>query len=534
MEKTLFQKYLEANLTFFAPIMARIGPEAGSMYVDPTTCDPVALNAMLRLVVAIAQTRNLRPIVMTTGFGAGKEGQILRSFAVPRRASTFGAMFFGYLANPAGVWRCLRRIRTGAQLVRLKIGSHPIGRHIYDHLLRRHGLPTLESLTARLRFEAAVEIAYYFGVKRLLDRTHCTFALLGDNTYRQGITFEILKERGTPSLCGIDINGMSAHLYRTRADYLNHCRTVDEAVVQALDRDPAIQDAARAALDARTSGREKQHDLIRAYNVAKRTPAAEELKREFGAGDGKKLVVVMAHIFQDAPHAYPGALFNDYSQWLIETCRRLARNPRVALIVKEHPSIELYHEQGTIDKVLEALGLEQVRIVKDLNTRSFFDCADVVVTCGGTCGMEFPCFGVPVVVAARPPYSGFSYITRPSTRRAYFAVLDNIDRIPGLTEKQIHLARTVFYVLQRIQKVDKRRLGLGTQGLSLGQPSDEDRTWREMLDELSAGDGHKRMLAYLAEIFDSGFLNLVDHSLLSAQPIGAIRGNIVDEEVLVS
>ncbi len=521
MAQTLFQTYLKANRDFFAPRMARIGSGEGSFYADPTTCDPVALNAIMRLIVAIAQARNLRPLVMATRFGTGQEGKIIRSFRVPRRASTFGTVLLGCLTSPAGIWRCLRKIGSGSQLVRLGIGPHPIGKHIYDHLLRRHGLPTLESLSRKIRFEIAVEIAYYFGVKRLLDRMQCAFALLGDNTYRQGITFEILKERGIPCLCAVDVNGLSAHLYRCRADYEDHCRTADKAIVYSLDRDPATQNAADEALDARTSGRENQHDLIRAYSAAKRTPAAEEMRKELGAQDGRKLVVVMAHIFQDAPHAYPGTLFHDYSQWLIETCRRLTRNPHVALIVKEHPSIELYHEQGTIDKVLAELGPGRVRIVKDLNTRSLFDCADVLVTCGGTCGMEFPCFGVPVVVAARPPFSGFSYITRPSTRQEYFAVLDSIHRVSKLSDEQIHLAKTVFYVQQRVQKVDKRGLGLGTQGLTLGKASDENQAWREMLDELATGDGHGRLVAYLGEFFDSGLLNLIESSFLSARKLVA-------------
>jgi hypothetical protein len=484
--------------------------------------------------VAIAEIKNLKPLVVATRFGRGNEGRIIRSFAIPHIASTFGTMLSGCLRHPAGVLRCFRHLVSGQRLVRLKIDSHPIGRHIYDHLLRRHGLPRLGVLSMRIRFEAAVELAYYFGVKRLLDRIQCSFAILGDNTYRQGITFEILKQRGIPSLCAIDLNGMSAHIYRTRQDYEDHCRTADASLVQAFDTDPAVQDAARSALNARTSGREIQHDLIRAYSSAKRTPAAEELRRELGAAEGKKMVVVMAHIFQDAPHAYPGTLFPDYSQWLVETCRRLIRNPNVALIVKEHPSVELYHEQGTIDKVLAELGPGRIRIVKDINTRSFFDCADAVVTCGGTCGMEFPCFGVPVVVAARPPYSGFSFITRSATRQEYFSTLDSIHRIPGLTEQQIHLARTVFYVLQRVQKVDKSRLGLGTQGYTLGSASDPDKAWREMLDDLTAGDGRQRLLTYLAEIFDSGLLNLVESSLLSAQPVGAALESLDDDGVLVS
>jgi hypothetical protein len=503
-----------------------MGCESGSLYVDIATNDKVALNAMLRLAMAVAETKKLRPMVMATRYGTLQERRIIRSFAIPCVVSTFGTMIAGGLSNPVGIWRYFRRIRAGSTLAMLRIGLHPVGKHIYDHLLRRHGLPRLGVLSTGVRFEIAAELAYYFGVKRLLDRKQFSFAILSDNTYRQGITFEILKESRIPSLCAIDLNGMAAHLYRNRQDYDDHCRTPDAAIVRALDADPAVQAAARRSLDARISGREMQHDLIRAYSVAKRTPEAEELRREFGACDGKKLVLVMAHIFQDAPHAYPGTLFRDYSQWLVETCRRLANNPNVALVVKEHPSIELYGEEGTIDAVLSELGPGRIRIVKDLNTRSFFESADVVVTCGGTCGMEFPCFGVPVVVAARPPYSGFSYITHPATREEYYEALDVIHKIPRLSVEQIHLARTVFYVLQTVQKVDKNSLGLGTQGFSLGQVPDEDKAWGEMLHEMAEGNGYSRLLAYITAFFESGFLNLMECFHLTTPTHGDANANV--------
>jgi hypothetical protein len=55
-----------------------------------------------------------------------------------------------------------------------------------------------------------------------------------------------------------------------------------------------------------------------------------------------------------------------------------------------------------------------------------------------------------------------------------------------------------------------------------------------MLDDLTAGDGRQRLLTYLAEIFDSGLLNLVESSLLSAQPVGAALESLDDDGVLVS
>jgi capsular polysaccharide biosynthesis protein len=512
----LFEDYLRANKRFFQTRTSRLKLQKKSLYVDPGASNSVFLNANLRIAMAIAETKKLRPTVMATRYGIRKERAIISSFAACQIVTTFGTMLAGCLAKGLGVWRCFTRVRSGSTLARLSIAGHSIGKHIYDRLIRRHRLPTLGALSIKARIEIAGEVAYYFGLQRLFDRKRFSFAVLGDNAYRQGIAAEILKHRGIPSLSAIDLDGLAGHLYRTSEDYANHSRTPDSHLVTRLDRDPATQRAALIELEARISGKQLQHDVIRAYSDAKHSPDAQELRQRYGATGDRKLVLVMAHIFQDAPHIYPDTLFRDYSHWLVETCRRLEKNPNVALVVKEHPAVDLYSEQNVLEAILSQLAPQSLQIVRDINTRSFFDCADVVVTCGGTCGVEFPCFGVPVIVAARPPYSGFPHIHRPASREEYYAVLDNIHLVGRLTDDQIQLARTVFYTLQVAQKVDKTRLGLGTQGYSLGSPPSEEQMFQEMVDEMATGTGHNRLVPYIHNLLESEHSNIVNWPYLDS------------------
>jgi capsule polysaccharide export protein KpsC/LpsZ len=282
-----------------------------------------------------------------------------------------------------------------------------------------------------------------------------------------------------------------------------------------------ISSRAEELLQRRVSGNEQQHDTLRAYSQTKRDPAPAEVRQRFGAGPGKKLVLVTSHVLQDAPHAYPGAHFDDYKDWLLTTCRTLLENPNVCVVVKEHPSVELFNEIGVIDRVLEELRPREIPVVRDLNTRSFLRCADVVVTCGGTVGLEFPCYGIPVVVAARPPYARFDHVVRTKDRNEYIATLQRIHTIPPLTEFQTRQARALFYVSLELLRVDKTLLGLGTQAATLGLTPDEGLMWREMLIENASGIGHGRLIEYLQKFFASGLSNFVDFDRLPPCCLGS-------------
>ena len=83
----------------------------------------------------------------------------------------------------------------------------------------------------------------------------------------------------------------------------------------------------------------------------------------------------------------------------------------------------------------------------DINTKSFFNLADYVLTVNGTVGMEFPCFGVPVILAGTGRYNGFGFTYEPKNRREYFKKLKNLSSLPRLDSKQIELARKHFYFL---------------------------------------------------------------------------------------
>ena len=262
----------------------------------------------------------------------------------------------------------------------------------------------------------------------------------------------------------------------------------------------------------RVSGKEQQHDVMRAYSKEKMKIDRIGLINTYNLHPDKRIVLVMAHIFCDAPHAYPCMLFKDYEDWLIKTCQRLAKNSYVSFLVKEHPSAALYSEEGKIDSILNKIGLENKLLSKDINTKSLFDSIDVVVTCGGTAGMEFPCFGVPVLVAAKPPYALFPYVVSSDTKTEYYLELDKLHEYRKLSDEKIKLAKCVLYVIHPVMKIEKDKIGLGSQQYLKGGDFNVELFMKEMIADCDEGMGFSALVSAMENFLRGEHKNLIDLS----------------------
>jgi hypothetical protein len=84
-----------------------------------------------------------------------------------------------------------------------------------------------------------------------------------------------------------------------------------------------------------------------------------------------------------------------------------------------------------------------------INTQSLFPVVDYVLTVNGTVGMEFPCYGIPAILAGTGRYDGLGFTVDPATKAEYFAVLKRLHEMPPLSQEVRELARRHFLALMR-------------------------------------------------------------------------------------
>jgi hypothetical protein len=91
---------------------------------------------------------------------------------------------------------------------------------------------------------------------------------------------------------------------------------------------------------------------------------------------------------------------------------------------------------------------------RQIDTRGLIYCADLIVTCLGSAGFELPAMGaIPSVTAGDNPYTGLGFALEPKTKKEYFGILNNADKIKKLPVKIQNRARAAYIYIYKISRV---------------------------------------------------------------------------------
>jgi hypothetical protein len=185
----------------------------------------------------------------------------------------------------------------------------------------------------------------------------------------------------------------------------------------------------------------------------------QQLVQSLGLDPSKKIVTVFSHVLWDANLFYGADLFDDYGDWFVQTARAAYANPGVNWLIKLHPAnIFKRRDEGITSELAETVLLREkcgplpayVRLLAPdcgVSSLSLYEISDCGVTVRGTCGLEMPCFGTPVITAGTGRYSGLGFTLDSSTREEYLSRLASVQQVSPLTDAQVLLAKKHAYTL---------------------------------------------------------------------------------------
>ncbi len=226
----------------------------------------------------------------------------------------------------------------------------------------------------------------------------------------------------------------------------------EEPWTQQMEDDLQNEFAERYRPDSLNDTRRLQH--------GKRNYTQQEVMAKLGLDPAKKTAVIFSHVAWDAAFFYGSCIFGDFERWLFETVKHIAAHgSELNWIIKLHPfnAFKLQRENKSEESEMRLLrslfplppNVVIMRATTDINTQSLFPIVDYVLTVNGTVGMEFPCFGIPAILAGTGRYDnrGFTYDNH--SIEEYFALLNRLHEVPPLTEEQILLAKKHYFHLMR-------------------------------------------------------------------------------------
>lgn len=499
--------FTKSNRSFYKKIHSNNG-EKIVLFLASKDVHMTSLTMKFSKCLADVMSRDL--IVVPNITLPNKVKDIVNSFYPKKIISMLSVMYKVSLKNFLFTINLIFNLKDGKDVYKLKIDDVDIGKHLYDYLLAKYKISTIKKLNLKKKITAFIDIIYYLSSINLIEKNKECLIVLPDNAYRHGMIFEYAAKHEFNCFAGLSMTEFTIHKYDKKDSYKHHCRTPSLDVVNKILNNSSLYNKAEESFNSRINGEGLQHDVIRAFASNKIEPEKKDLMQIMNLKKDKPIILIAAHIFRDAPHAYPNNFFQDYEEWLAETCKELIRNNEVDFIIKEHPSSDLYDELGTIEGILDRLGCRDKLIPKNIKTNSLFKIADCLITCGGTAGMEFVYNNVPVLLSASPPYSKFGFTVNSDSLNQYKENIKNIHKIPKPSSKQRSTALALLYITNELMKVDNLENIIGSQRMFMGMDFNQDIFLQEMINDCKSGHGYKALKFQLQNFLVSKERNIIN------------------------
>jgi len=448
--------FIEANTPLWRSL-DDIPPSEGVVLMDATYAEPQILLPHLLAGAYIAIEKSLSPAYFLR---ASRLNSRLKSVC---RSYGSGPVFY----HEPGPWKVRHRrsAKDRASRIRETLGSKVdllnleyrdilIGDIVYDTYLRRTGEPTVTDIDEEVTDYIEMAVSYCDHVAKILDENDVNSLVVSHPQYLPtGVLARMAIDRGASVyLRRGGTENLVLHRYEDTFDSFpgRPSRELFEAVWEG-DRDLAVNEA-EMYFEQRMSGDasgmpEGATEAYSNYTVVDK----QWLNSKYSIDSEKPVVVVMSHIFTDANHIGSRLLFDDYMGWLRETLDFAADTDVANWLVKPHPHDSNFKNKGDVHKEVERATADVDEhsvwaLPEETNPRSLLDFADVIITAKGTAGHEFPCFGIPAIIAGDTPYSEFGFTIDPMSRAEYFDTLRNVEEIEPLDEPAIQRAKVVAYL----------------------------------------------------------------------------------------
>ncbi len=479
MSKKNFNDFILSNTMFWKSVNKK-SDENGYLLYDAFYNESMRIYGITKTALVLANIKGLKPLGLEPLKPNEENYQLIHSMN-KNMIGNKNVFLFSSVIQIFPILKVFLSVKTKKDLINLKIDNYEIGKYLYDHILISFKIPTIEYFSFAIRKRLLMEICYFFYFKKVISEYNIKMIVIGDNVYRYGLLFELAKQNNIECVAPISLNTYSTTLFKEPIDFTNHYRRPEQATLNVLENnivDKYVDDY----FEKRFSANLDRHDVKNAFSKDKPILSKDEVVEQYNLNPNLPIVIVMAHVFCDAPHGNPGLLFDDYYDWIVNTITSLNKNKQVNFLVKEHPSAELYNEKGRVSKILSSLQLNHLLIDEKMHNMTILNDFDVVVTCGGTIGLEFCYKSKPVVLGSKPPYSGFGFTHEPTTKEDYNSLMvSGIESLPKLDETQRDNVKKFIYHDFVLMDNYHENLELGGQQFYFGKEIDYDMFYDEVI-----------------------------------------------------
>jgi hypothetical protein len=354
--------------------------------------------------------------------------------------------YFNLVYLIKSVFRLLGVFIKKNRMIEYSINGIKFGDGLYDGILRYFKELTIEKLSIRDYFQWYIAILDYYSSRNAIQKDYDSL-YVSHLVYSKFVILARLFWYQKKPVFLMNTTGLL--IYRNHANLLfAHNREYSKFEVISNIEDKEYTSKIDKYLNERISGKVQHFDVVNSY---KNKDDEIDPTKFRGKLKDRYVVLVAAHAFKDAPHDSNLTMFRDYYDWFTYTLKYISEhcNSNLVYLIKPHPSAMKYNEEVVVEKLFnETFNSRHTNVFliePSLNTKALIDFVDLTVTCSGTIGIEFACFGIPTLVVGKPFYSGWGFSVEPSNLSEYDSLLSDPLKISKLSMTQINIAKSLFY-----------------------------------------------------------------------------------------
>ena len=404
--------------------------------------------------VALLQSYDLKRIILFRSYGI-KKIIILKNFNIFVRLKYF-----------IKAYSIIKSCKNMDEFLKFNINNVDIGKAVYDHYLRHSGIGTTNEFNRLFYANLSKSLLIYYQINKFFKRYKIIASVQSEKQFIPGaIFFQSALANGINvySRVGHLPNKFCAKKYSNiNARYTSRARISKKLydLINKKNRKMAVEIGGEIikkrfeniakykiwkeyyGLPDFTKGKKKV--MIEKKNITK-----EDLCKKLGWSPDSSIGIIFSSDLTDGVFDSSWSLFRDRLTWLRETLFEIKKINDVNWLIKPHPNDEVNKViTGTISEVKKICSnCDHIKLFpNDLAIASVPKIADVAVTQRGSASSEYPCFGIPTIIAGETVCSGFGFTIEPKSKEEYFFQLQNTKKLEKLNNNQIELAKIYLFI----------------------------------------------------------------------------------------
>ena len=339
------------------------------------------------------------------------------------------------------------QIKSKHDVIRLKCFGVNVGYEIYDEYLRIYNKTEVDVNDINFRNLLIKMISIIFYWKKYFSEHAVKAVIVSHPVYFMGLIARVAIKFDVPVYC---VAAQNFYLINNK-NFSKHssCKKFASSFQKISINKKHFLKLSQKELESRFQGKKDKKALLDQETDQKLFDRYSSFIKI--VDDQKKInILVAAHCFSDAIHAYGKSFYTDFHDWLT-FLGRVSLNPIYKFYIKIHPAqYDLnYKHFLQFEKKYNFTILPKNLSINHLLKEKL----DYVLTVYGSVGHEYPLYGIPVINASNNgPHCGYRFNINPKNRKEYEKLILNLKKNKFKINPNIKNKIFEFYFMRYISE----------------------------------------------------------------------------------